>query len=66
MNGNLGIIDYNDHRVDKRLAIFISARCPHCQRMAIRTIDCPDHLQGAQPGSFATVDQDGRLQVGGP
>jgi hypothetical protein len=63
MSNTLGIIDYNNFRNDQRKSIFVSCRCTHCQKIAILSIDCPDRLQGAKPGSFVTIDADGRLQV---
>jgi len=63
MSNTLGIIDYNNFRNDQRKSIFVSCQCTHCQKISIRMIDCPDHLQSTRPGSFVTIDADGRLQV---
>jgi hypothetical protein len=66
MTINLGIIDYADRPYGDppvKKAIHIPCKCVHCQKMSVRTIDCPDRLQDAKPGSFVTIDADGRLQV---
>ena len=66
MTASLGIIEYADRPWGEpagKKAIFIPCKCKNCEVMSIRSIDCPDRLQDAKPGSFVTVDADGRLQA---
>jgi len=67
MSTSLGIIDYADRPYGDppgKLAIHIPCTCTRCQKVSIRSIDCPDRLQGAKPGSYVAVDSEGRLQAG--
>jgi hypothetical protein len=66
MSNILGIIDYADRPYGSppvKKAIHIPCKCKSCGCMTIRDLDCPDHLQSTRPGSFVTIDADGRLQV---
>jgi hypothetical protein len=64
MTNKIGMIEYRRRKEqhDEKM-ILITARCPHCQKMAIRAIDCPVHLQDAPPGYIVYVDDQGTLQA---
>jgi hypothetical protein len=68
MSNILGIIDYIDRKLrhgersDKK-AIFVPCICKFCGKATIRDLECPPHLQLADPGYICYIDEDGQLQA---
>lgn len=66
MGNTLGIIEYADRPWGDppgKKAIFIPCKCKWCGKVTIRKMDCPEHLQPADPGYVVYVDPDGQLQA---
>ena len=62
MTNKIGMIEFAGKDSEKKV-IKLTAVCRYCQKIAVRDVDCPEHLQDAPPGYIVFIDSDGRLQA---